>query len=572
MSFDTDTTESPQNQISQLEKQVASLKRELRSTQSLLDKVSITVETKTVLETMYAKVSAQQTAYTNILLENCPNIILLFDDLGRFVLSTKKFLDVTGTHNFDMLKNRTYEEVFAQYMPPHLFELFQSTFQRVIRAKEIHTLNEWINFNPKTQWRFYTIELTPIHEHPKQKEHIATGVLAVFVDMTDIMQEKQRAEAANNAKSDFLATMSHEIRTPMNAIIGMAEMLSRSQLAPQQEKYLADIQTSSQALLTIVNDILDFSKIEAGKFEIVNTPFSLYHLLDHLSDMFNLLFEQKHLALSFHVQENVPDRLYGDDNRIRQILTNLLSNALKYTEHGGVSFSLTLTPDDMLRFDIQDTGIGIRQEDIPKLFQPFEQFDAKKNKHIMGTGLGLAISYRLCQIMNGALWCESEYGQGSTFSLTLPYVLSTATHEKPVETIPDIFSAPEANVLVVDDISINLAVAEALLGVFDIHPTLVTTGKEALKLVKENAYHIIFMDHMMPGMDGVETTNLIRLYGGRLQDIPIIALTANTVNDAKTMFLQNQFTDFLAKPLDISDLNRCLRQWLPLTILHDKIG
>jgi CheY-like chemotaxis protein len=260
--------------------------------------------------------------------------------------------------------------------------------------------------------------------------------------------------------------------------------------------------------------------------------------------------------------------VHGDENRLRQVLTNLLSNAMKYTHEGSVEFSAWLSDEGMLRFDVKDSGIGIRKEDASKLFRPFEQLDTRKNRNVVGTGLGLAICYRLCRLMGGDLWLESEYGVGSTFSMAAPY---TAASENAGESadVPKEFSAPEAKVLVVDDIEINLDVTQAMLGGFNITADLVQSGKSAIEAVQKNTYDIIFMDHMMPEMDGIETTQCIRDLGGYLEKVPIIALTANVINGADVMFRENRFNGLLSKPIEFSSLNLCLRAWLPKNKIHD---
>lgn len=554
----------------QLKLQVSKLSRELRVSQRFLEKVTQTVEAKDTLGFALSAANAKQRAYTDMLLDSCPNIILLLDDAGRFVLSTKVFLTVTGTHNFDYIKNKTYEEVFSSFVQPETLQKLSDAVGTVVTTKETAILNEWIDFEGDGKARYYSIELMSIGGEKGVDAGISAGVLAVFMDLTDFMREKQRAEAANNAKSDFLASMSHEIRTPMNAILGMSEMLGRSDLGPAQLKYLSDIKKSSQSLLAIINDILDFSKIEAGKLDVLVSSYNLRMLLDNLHSMFSLLFRDKKLKLHFHVHDNVPPTILGDENRLRQVLTNLLSNSMKYTNEGRVEFSAWLSDSGMLRFDIQDTGIGIRQDDIARLFRPFEQLDTYKNKNVVGTGLGLAISHRLCKLMGGNLWLESVYGVGSTFSVSIPCVVSDGSAvEARAEDLEE-FLAPNAKVLVVDDIDINLSVAEAMMGALGITPELALNGATAVKLASQNQYDLIFMDHMMPEMDGVETTKLIRLIGGRCASVPIVALTANAINGMEKMFLENQFDDYLPKPLKFSALNLCLRRWLPTNLLHAK--
>jgi signal transduction histidine kinase/CheY-like chemotaxis protein len=563
---------SLEEEIKQLKIQNSKLARELRITKSFLDKVTKTVEAKDALGSVLTAVNAKQRAYTDMLLESCPNIILLFDDAGCLVLSTKMFLTLTGTHNFDYIKNCPYDKLLPAYFEGDDFKEIKTAMEAVASSGETVTLNKWIDFSRKGDARYYSIEMMNIGKAQGAGAGITSGVLAVFVDFTDILREKQRAEAANSAKSDFLAVMSHEIRTPMNAILGLNELLSRSELNPVQQKYLSDIRKSAQSLLTIINDILDFSKIEAGKLDIINADFNLRALLDNLYVMFDILFKEKNLALTFHIDESLPALVYGDENRLRQVLTNLLSNAMKYTYEGYVEFSAWLLSDGILRFDVKDSGIGIRNEDKDKLFRPFEQLDTRRNRNVVGTGLGLAICYRLCRIMGGDLWLESEYGVGSTFSVSLPYNQARENIEGASAEAPKEFSAPGVKALVVDDIEINLDVAGAMLNSFDISADLAQKGVLALEMAKENPYDIIFMDHMMPGMDGIEATRRIRELGDLYKAVPIIALTANVINGAEAMFLENQFNDLLAKPIEFASLNLCLRKWLPKEKIHEKTG
>jgi signal transduction histidine kinase/CheY-like chemotaxis protein len=554
------------DELKKLKLENSKLARELRITKDYFDKVHRTLEAKETLGKVLLTENARQKAYTDMLLESCPNIILLFDDNGRLVLCTKKFLELTKTPNFDYLKNHTYREIAAPYLAGDDIASIAEAVQQVRAGQERALINKWIDFGNEGECRYYVIDITGIGGNKGHDAGINTGVMAVFLDLTDFIREKERAEAASNAKSDFLAVMSHEIRTPMNAILGLNEILARTELNPVQSKHLADIKKSAQSLLTIINDILDFSKIEAGKLEIIDSNYNLRSLLDNLFSMFSILYKAKNLTLNFSISESIPASVSGDENRTRQILTNLLSNALKYTPQGRVDFSAWMeqaeSGKELLRFDIRDTGIGIRQEDTEKLFKPFEQLDTRKNRNVVGTGLGLAICYRLCQLMGGDLWLASEYGKGSCFSVAVPYSPAEERQEDAVQEQGE-FTAPSAKILVVDDIDINLEVCGAMLEVFGIKADLASSGRKAIELAAANRYDIIFMDHMMPEMDGIETTKHIRTFNNYCQTVPIIALTANVINGAEQMYMANKFNGLLAKPIEFASINQCLRQWLP---------
>ena len=558
-------------ELQQLRLEVTRLTRELRVSKNFLDKVEKALNAKEALSRTLSFANAKQRAHTEILLESCPSIILLLDAECHFILSTKAFLAVTGIPNFDFIKDKHYLTVFSNYLEPAPLKKLEDAVNKVTLTGESALLDGWIDFSNSGKKRYYSIELSGVDTNgTADGDTAATGVLAVFADLTDFMLEKQRAEAANNAKSDFLASMSHEIRTPMNAILGMSEMLSRSELNPEQTKFLLNIRDSSQSLLSIINDILDFSKIEAGRMELVTTNYDLRSLLDSLYTMFSHLFEVKGLRFIYDIDDDLPAFSFGDENRLRQILTNLLSNALKYTIRGYVKLHVWLE-DEKLRVYVEDSGIGIHEEDFGKLFTPFEQLDVRRNKNIVGTGLGLPISHNMCKIMGGRLWIESSYGEGSTFHIELPFTPADKDCLEELASVEE-FSAPGATVLVVDDIEINLTVAEAMLGLFDIEPDLASRGADAVEMTQAKKYDLIFMDHMMPGMDGIATTKIIRSQNGMNNKAPIVALTANAVMGMEEMFLANSFDGFLAKPLDVTSLNICLRKWLHATLITSKLS
>lgn len=396
------------------------------------------------------------------------------------------------------------------------------------------------------------------------------NALAVYID-------RLNAENANRAKSDFLSTMSHEIRTPMNAIVGMAEVALREDMSPSIRKCLKTIQSSAFGLLTLINDILDYSKIEAGKLEIVPEKFYTLSLLNDMYEIAKARNNEK-LALNLHLPENLPSVLYGDIVRIKQVMINFCTNAIKYTDEGSVD--ITVKAEKISKnqcnfiFSVADTGIGIRKEDLCKLFKQYGQVDTTTNHHKEGTGLGLMISRQLIEKMDGKVSVKSEYGKGSTFSFHIPLevidwsaagTLENYHYDEPdFKQQNDKFTAPDVKVLIVDDTPLNLMVAKALFRPIGMMLETAESGFEALAQVENTTYDVILMDHFMPGMDGVETTKKIRaMEGNPNQHIPIIAMTADAMAGVKEHLISSGMNDFIAKPILIEVVYHVLKKWLP---------
>jgi len=374
---------------------------------------------------------------------------------------------------------------------------------------------------------------------------------------------KEKAEDATRTKSYFLANMSHEIRTPMNSILGLSERLTESNLEGTHLEYAKNIHKSSTILLSIINDILDISKLEAHKVTLVNTHYSPTKCLEQIAALAYNMAEDKNLKFSLLISDDIPICLYGDDIRLRQILINLLSNAIKYTEKGSVQLSADVANDTVI-FSVADTGIGLKEDDLERIFEAFTQADVQKHRAVQSTGLGLSISRKLSKLMNGSVSAQSNYGHGSVFTLTIPKILGDKANLPIDEDKQQLcLHSPTAKVLVVDDIDINLYVAEALLEVFDISISTAKSGAEAIDLVQKISFDVVFMDHMMPVMDGVETTKAIRKLGNKFIDLPIIALTANAMSESQVLFKEAGMNDFISKPIELAKLQTVLERWLP---------
>lgn len=435
--------------------------------------------------------------------------------------------------------------------------------------------------------RHYQVEETPL-----KAADFTQGYMLTVVDITKIMEQNRlmkelvlQTEDANRAKTNFVSNMSHEIRTPMNSIVGITEILLRSHHSPKEQEYLLNIQSSGRVLLTIINDVLDCSKMESGKMQLFDEPYDTFSLFHDLKVSMENRIANRPLELIYDIDPDIPCTLKGDMGRIRQVITNLVNNSIKYTEKGTVHFTVRVRQKNedkvMLYYEVEDTGIGIREEDQKILFDAFQRVEVDRNRHVEGTGLGLTIAQNLVNMMGGVIELESEYGKGSKFHFTIeqtivdPTPISAANYEQQKSNVvakeaESLFIAPEAHILLVDDNDLNLVVAKDLLKPLQMQIDTAENGMRAVNMVQQGQYDLVLMDHMMPVMDGIAATKAIRaLPDEKYKKLPIIALTANAMVDARKEFLNAGMNGFVAKPIDFTKICNQLRKWLPEELVKE---
>ncbi len=465
-------------------------------------------------------------------------------------------------------------------------EKAKSLFPELSEAHRGHAVSEEIKklFTEKNDSVWindcgYKVTLQELWEH-----QILLGYSMMLTDITELQEAMDKANQATEAKSAFLSNMSHEIRTPMNAIVGITEIMLRDEHSDEDREYLSTIMNSGQSLLSIINDILDYSKIESGKLQIIDYEYDVYSTINDLNMIFANRVGNKEVGLVYDIDWQIPAKLYGDGNRIRQVVINIVNNAIKFTDKGSVTISVKCEMQENdkihLYFSVKDTGIGIKEEDMGKLFNSFEQVDTKKNRSKEGTGLGLAISKQIVELMGGSIHISSVYGEGTEVSFDLIQEVRSkevigdvkkTVLAKPKEDYVH-FKAPEAKVLIVDDNAINLKVAKGLLAPLSMQITTAGSGFEALEKAEAEKFDLIFMDHMMPIMDGVETTGKIRAIDDYYAKMPIVALTANATNGVKEELKAAGMTDYVSKPISMMHITKVLAKWLPAEYVHFEEG
>jgi len=386
----------------------------------------------------------------------------------------------------------------------------------------------------------------------------------------DLAETNRRVEAAVSLKSEFLTRMTREMLLPMNAIISISELFDTENLSETQARYFRDIKETTHMLINFINDVMDFSRIETGRLELIPTHFNLSTFTENICSAARISARHKGIEFKSVTSRELPEVIYGDETRMKQVIVNIVSNAVKYTREGGVTLEVetTANPDGgcSLLFTVSDTGVGIRKENIPRMFDAFMNPDSTKDRGLKGTGLGLAICKRLMEMQKGRIEFDSKEGRGSVFKLYFPLVVGDKSLIKETGVSEKIY-AKNAKILLVEDNTINVTVTLGILSTHDIRPDVAKDGYKALTMIREKEYDLVFMDQFLPGMDGVEITQRIREMGGKYTSLPIIAVTSNVVHGVRDMLIFKGMSDYLAKPIDPNELNNALSKWLP----HNKI-
>ena len=556
--------------IKELQRKIKKLERDNRRLQTESGLLTGLNEQVSRTQQYFHRDNQRQLCYNSQLLKTSPYILVMVNEKLETVMASDVFYTATDVTRDDVKDGIKLEEAFSGFLKHNELGSF---LEHCTDALASHGTDSYLLTCRRDDGdRFYQVEIS---YYLAQNED-AEGLSIILSDMTEMVEAKERAENADKAKSSFLASMSHEIRTPINAVLGMNEMILRETRDQSILEYASNIQTAGRTLLSLINSILDFSKIEEGKMEIIPVEYDTASVINNLVVSISERAKNKNLELKVDFDKELPVSMVGDDIRISQVILNLLTNAVKYTEKGSVCFSIRgVKRNDgeiTLRVSVKDTGIGIREKDLPKLFESFERLDEVRNHNIEGTGLGISIVTKLLKMMGSSLKVDSVYGEGSDFSFEIVQKIADempigehiwhvdTSHSAATETL----RAEGSRILVVDDNEMNLKVAKNLLKLFGIVPDLVDSGFEAVaRLRSGNHYHLILLDHMMPKMDGIETLKMMRSEGLLKDNTPVIALTANAINGAKEQYLEAGFDDYLSKPIEVAKLEHQLIKFLP---------
>ena len=518
---------------------------------------------------------SRQDSYMNMVFENSPDIMLLLDKNGKLVYCADVFLKMTNIHNFNSIRKLHYSEVFSIFCAASLLDEIVGFFRMSEIEKNPVVFERAIDIGRDGNIRHYEIHFTPMYN----EAYAFQGAFIMFNDTTEVTRAKEQLEQASVAKTNFLANMSHEIRTPLNAIIGMTAIAESTAELERKDYCLSRINGASSQLLGIINDILDMSKIEDGKFELSNTEFDFSAMIQRVANLFEFRLGEKNQIFFFNIDPLIPPSIIADEQRLTQVITNLVSNSIKFTPNNGkIGLEAKRLGDDgdkktcVLELRVTDTGIGISEEQHGKLFQSFVQVDSSISRKFGGTGLGLAISKTIVEMMQGNIRVESKLGQGSTFIFTIKAELPRQNAKEPksgIETTDSLNAIMEdcagKRILLAEDVEINREIVISLLEDFRMEITEAEDGKQAYEkfAADPDKFDIIFMDIHMPGMDGYESTMLIRAFEHpRAKTIPIIAMTANVFKEDIARCFAAGMNAHIGKPLNFSEVTTALKKYL----------
>jgi len=554
-------------QLKELQRENRKLSREVTRLKNAVAHEKIAYTTILNQQKAATFIQRERERYLALLLANSPSIILFLNQVGRVEFCTDYFRKMAGFENPADVLGRPLSDVLLAFMEKEAHAKLLEQVQAVAMT------NIPVSLDVSLAFRGYDVDFEGLLVPMKDEERESTGLMLLFHDVTSLKRSREDALAASQAKSSFLSNMSHEIRTPMNAIIGMTAIGKSKGSLEEKNEAFDKVETASAHLLRIINDILDISKIEAGKMELSPIDFNFSDLIERVTSVAAIRMQDKKQLFSVHIDSEIPSYLYGDDQCLAQIMTNILSNATKFThENGKITLKAELLEHNSdtcrIKVSVKDSGIGMTEEEKAKLFNIFQQADLGISRKFGGSGLGLAISKRLLELMGGEIWVESEKGKGSLFAFAVSFLVSDpgnieiGTEDAKLDNDYD-FSGK--TVLVVDDVELNLEIVAALLEPSNLEVVMATSGSEAVKLFSENpqAYDLILMDMQMPEIDGLKATQMIRAQDSeRAASIPIVAMTANVFKEDIEKCIAAGMNGHLGKPIDIDEVMGVLASYL----------